>query len=732
MLPAFNIKLGHQVQTNLVTLGKFNGSTPSLACGTTGGKVLLHSPHEQHGPQNGQLPAIRFLNFNRKITALTAGVENGKDTRDTLFVGTQSNLVAYDVERNAEIFFKDIQDGVNALHVGKMSNLSSPLVIVGGNCSILGYDKEGSEVFWTVTGDNVSALTMSGVATGHSSATKELLVGSDDFEIRVFQNEDLVSEITEADKVIFLHPMENCKFAYGLSNGTVGVYNASKQRMWRVKAKNNVTALQTYDLDMDGVDEVVSGWSNGSFNVRRDHSGEIIFKDTMKSPVAGLVCSDYRLDGKECLMVVAESGDVRAYLATDMDLTLATENAAGAAVTNSSGEQKALADLHQKKQKLIGELRTLEKSLKSQKTGTSIAGSLPYNTSLNYRLEADAAAGTVIVFVEATTDVQVHTLLAFDTEGSFLSGNEVVVAIPPSSSRAGSISITPNKNVACQLKVQAHLSVRGHSDLLHVYEKTIQIPHFAGFQNMPDKSSCPLPSSEILFEVSSKISKVEEWIRASFLIDHSTKLTNGDKLRAYFISIFDVTRNGQETGQRSSLFISAHSSGNKTEIVFNLDGMELAGNLIQDLSKYLNITELDSVSKFPYETAEVSDLVRQVSEYNISRNRLQADMADDSQRVKALIVRAEDSRLMVDMESMRRAYTELYGLNNQLIAGYSTRAANHEGLMAGLKQINQVIQRASNLRVGTAKTQVVSACRAAVKANNLDTLVNIICGTKND
>ena len=42
-------------------------------------------------------------------------------------------------------------------------------------------------------------------------------------------------------------------------------------------------------------------------------------------------------------------------------------------------------------------------------------------------------------------------------------------------------------------------------------------------------------------------------------------------------------------------------------------------------------------------------------------------MADDSQRVKALIVRAEDSRLMTDMESTRRAYTELYSLNNQLV-----------------------------------------------------------------
>ena len=57
----------------------------------------------------------------------------------------------------------------------------------------------------------------------------------------------------------------------------------------------------------------------------------------------------------------------------------------------------------------------------------------------------------------------------------------------------------------------------------------------------------------------------------------------------------------------------------------------------------------------------------QVEEFNSARIRLAADMADDSQKVKALIVRAEDSRLMVDMDGTRRAYTELFSLNNQLI-----------------------------------------------------------------
>ena len=32
------------------------------------------------------------------------------------------------------------------------------MCVVGGNCSVQGFDAEGTEVFWTVTGDNVSAI----------------------------------------------------------------------------------------------------------------------------------------------------------------------------------------------------------------------------------------------------------------------------------------------------------------------------------------------------------------------------------------------------------------------------------------------------------------------------------------------------------------------------------------------------------------------------------------------
>jgi Bardet-Biedl syndrome 2 protein len=101
-------------------------------------------------------------------------------------------------------------------------------------------------------------------------------------------------------------------------------------------------------------------------------------------------------------------------------------------------------------------------------------------------------------------------------------------------------------------------------------------------------------------------------------------------------------------------------------------------------------------------------------------------MADDSQRIKALIVRAEDSRLLQDMGTMRRAYTELYSLNKQMLSGYSVRRGTHDSLLVALKEVNGMIQRAANLRVGKIKTSIISECRAQVKANNLPALLRLI------
>lgn len=53
-----------------------------------------------------------------------------------------------------------VPDGVNAIAIGCLGSLGSPLALVGGNCAIQGFDYKGNDPFWTVTGDNVRSLTL--------------------------------------------------------------------------------------------------------------------------------------------------------------------------------------------------------------------------------------------------------------------------------------------------------------------------------------------------------------------------------------------------------------------------------------------------------------------------------------------------------------------------------------------------------------------------------------------
>jgi Bardet-Biedl syndrome 2 protein len=158
------------VLPKLVTVGKFDGVHPSIACATSSDNLLLHSPHRR---SNTSELETRTINLNRTISALAAGDLEAKADRrrDILLIGSTTSLQGYDVESNSDVFFKEVADGVNALAFGSLASVAAPMAMVGGNCSLQGFDARGAEVFWTVTGDNVSALTFRDTKDGKQEVT---------------------------------------------------------------------------------------------------------------------------------------------------------------------------------------------------------------------------------------------------------------------------------------------------------------------------------------------------------------------------------------------------------------------------------------------------------------------------------------------------------------------------------------------------------------------------------
>lgn len=88
-------------------------------------------------------------------------IENQKATDDMSDINfcriAFSKLVSWDCTSTLIYLFfyfntpcTQTPDGANAVAIGELGEIPGPMVIMGGNCSLQGYDLEGNENFWTV------------------------------------------------------------------------------------------------------------------------------------------------------------------------------------------------------------------------------------------------------------------------------------------------------------------------------------------------------------------------------------------------------------------------------------------------------------------------------------------------------------------------------------------------------------------------------------------------------
>ncbi|KAF6076668.1 Bardet-Biedl syndrome 2 [Phyllostomus discolor] len=206
--------------------------------------------------------------------------------------------------------------------------------------------------------------------------------------------------------------------------------------------------------------------------------------------------------------------------------------------------------------------------------------------------------------------------------------------------------------------------------------------------------------------------KVVIWLNQNFLLPEDTSIQH-----APFQVCFTSLRNG------SPLSIKIKPSG---EITVNTDDIDLAGDIIQSMASFFAVEDLQVEADFPTYFEELRKVLVKVDEYHSVHQKLSADMADNSNLIRSLLVRAEDARLMKDMKAMKNRYMELYDLNKDLLNGYKIRCNNHTELLGNLKAVNQAIQRAGRLRVGKPKSQVIAACRDAIRSNSISTLFRVM------
>merc|ERR1712176_703164 len=277
-----------------------------------------------------------------------------------------------------------------------------------------------------------------------------------------------------------------------------------------------------------------------------------------------------------------------------------------------------------------------------------------------------------------------------------------------------SVSITLplkfEKDLQCTLSIKAivgHLSPAQN----HVFELSHRIPKFASYLYVPT-SSIPKsmkPSSYTAFVLPERVNRLILWLNQAFLLEYeaNTKQT----IDISFVSL----RNGQY------ITLQCDTSNNIKIFTQNLT---LCGDIIQDIAQYLSIKELPSTCYFEQHFEKLKENLSNVEQYNDIRNKLSVDIASNTGVIKNLIVKAEDSRIQKNYKSFKKQFSDLYDVNQEMLAEFLKRENNHKNLLSSLKEINQTIQQMSRLRVGKSQKMTVTLSRQAVKNKNVDSLIN--------
>ena len=843
---AFSFRLNEPILENTACVGLYDDKRPTLTAATTGGKIFMFDPYARADEGQGDArpgARLRYLNINKKVTAVAAGAlgAEGTDGRDILFVGTGTDVLAYDVLKNTDVFFRDAPEGASALRRGaarvapsadaRSEEPSRALLLVGGNCSLQGLDASGEEVFWTVASDVVTATGV--------FADGKMAVGTEDGGARVCSvaadgSERVAFEVREADAVTHLVPAvtgdeanekttktsreeENTHlFAFASRDGAVGARDGANVA-WREKrgASKRATCAVAFDLTGDGSNEIVFGFADGTMEVRRFRTGEVLFEDAFDAPLAAVLAAPRRADAaenaekaSEDLLACAADGEVRGYRAkkkgsgegavapasgssrsglepsaggvSEPSVTAsgraygfdgADADEAPAAPTGKQTEKKkkpsklgsllglkklsisegdrdgrvasasgvpdsplrasaavsreTLESLNKRKQALLVELASYEKSSaalgraeRGEEGGTAVAGLIPPDTAVVSALEIDASLGHGQLILSTNNDTVVKGVV-LRGEGAFEGPEESRYFRFDEKNARGEarVPILPPGDDACDVAVSVLVAASGASTTYHVFDLEFRVPRFWGWVplRVDQVTRDDVPSGSVSFAAAEGSVRVARWLDETFRCDVA-RLVRDDAsdVRCAFLCLADGAR---------VVFERRAESG--TASVF-ADTMERAGTFVDAMCVGLGIQNLDSEADFPIEMEALRETLRVVDERNARRSKLAAETADASNAVKALIVRAEDSRILRDMPAAIAAYGDLFDVNRELMVEHSKRAENHAELLKALKHVNQVIHRASRLRYGASAARVVKACRKAVKENNTQALFRIV------
>ncbi|KAK9498986.1 hypothetical protein O3M35_003512 [Rhynocoris fuscipes] len=405
------------------------------------------------------------------------------------------------------------------------------------------------------------------------------------------------------------------------------------------------------------------------------------------------------MSGKSQLIACSVQGEIRGYDSTSIP-------------RDNIQHGDVLRELFSKKQVLLAEL----KNYSADPTGTGIPANTRLLTEISVSSGSKISSGGHVVVSLSTNNFTVIRCATVFAEGIFEGETFVVHPRADQVTHHLDIPLVPPKDTPLDIHIRAFVGTSANKNQFHVFEVTRQLPRFSMY-NVANPDAKVIPDSFVTFRLNEKPMRLEAWQNQNFLVNSSTEERGGEgpSSAEWRISLTSL-RDG-------SMLQLKYESGTMT---IATPHMGIAADIIQSLAQFFNLTAIQSFAEFPNVYLNLRDLLNKVDELQQNAAKMSANVADTANVIRGLIVQAEDSRLLQYMKDLRECYSHLQQVNNDLIRNYSLRSANHKELLQTLRNINNIVQHASRLRVGKTKNDVASLCRTAIANKNINLLIKTI------
>lgn len=119
------------------------------------------------------------------------------------------------------------------------------------------------------------------------------------------------------------------------------------------------------------------------------------------------------------------------------------------------------------------------------------------------------------------------------------------------------------------------------SEQFHIFELTKQLPRFSMYTNVSSNLSTNKSKGYATFRITERLQRICIWVNQNFLLDEEIVL-RGEDAKELHVNLLCLR-------DKSQLSLNFQADG---QVKICTDNIKLAGDLIQSLAVYLNLTDL--------------------------------------------------------------------------------------------------------------------------------------------